>query len=83
MLTSFLIYLLAVYVSKDPCAVVGILAPFRTAGVYLRIGHYIAAVAAFQAWLILEKLNNLATAGAPCLKNIFRFPESLVLPGTF
>jgi len=76
------VYFLAVYISRDPCAVSSILTPLCTADIYLGIGHYIAAVAAFQAWLVLEKLNNLVTAGASCLKNIFRLPESVVLSGT-
>jgi hypothetical protein len=57
MLTALLIYFLAVYVGRDPCAEVGILAPFRTARVYLRIGHHITALAAFHAWFILEKFD--------------------------
>jgi tyrosyl-tRNA synthetase len=57
MLTALLIYFLSVYVGRDPCAEVGILAPFRTARVYLRIGHHITALAAFHAWFILEKFD--------------------------
>jgi len=67
--------------SGDPEALLGILAPFGAAQIYLGIGYHCTALTAFQLWLVLEELDGMAAAGAGNFEYIVGLPISLVLSG--
>jgi hypothetical protein len=67
---------------RDTQALLAVLTPFRTAKINFRIDDDMPALAAFELWLVLEKLDGMTAASASNLKNIFRLPKPLILSGT-
>ena len=63
-------------------ALLGVLAPFRAAEVYFRVGDDLPAALAFEFWLVFEEFHRAAAAGALHFKYVVRLPVSLVLSGT-
>ena len=64
-------------------ALLAVWTPLGTAKINPWIIDQLAAVATFELWFVLEKFHRTAATRTLHLKNVFRFPESLILSGAF
>jgi hypothetical protein len=67
---------------RNAQAFFGIFAPLGATNIQLGICDHLFAAGTFHLRIIFPELYRGGTVGATNLKNIFRFPESLVLTGT-